>query len=379
MTLLLHFISLLLLIPFSSASAWQHAHPESQHADQHAVAQPAVQLSTDNEEREFIVTVGPVDLPSGGHHEDGAHGGVYPPIGTIRIPFDAYITSFRYEMVDGNGTAMPREALHHVNINDPHHRELFLPISRRVLAASHETGAQSAPGWLVGMPLMEGEELVVSAMFHNPTHDDLDGVSLRFIMGYRTEAGFGPLFRVYPFHIDVAFPAGHKAFNVPPGRNTWTWEGSPAVPGRIMGIGSHVHDYIESITLTDVTGGKQLWEGCPIYGDAGQLTGITVGRQYRKLGTKIYPDHVYRVAVTYDNPTGDTLIDGGMGVVAGLFSPNRDVTWPRVDRDNPLYEIDRQHYMREVEGKWQDLSDAVPGGSDMRGIRGKPAVGRSGC
>lgn len=352
---------------------------QTHHATHGGMSGSSVTLAIDESAREFIVTVGPVDLPAGGEDHDGAHGGVYPPIGTVTIPFEAFITSFRYEMVDEHGRVLPNDVLHHVNLNDPHHRELFLPISRRFLAASMETGPQSAPGWLVGLPLTEGDQLVVSAMFHNPTGRDLDGVSLHFVMGYRLEAGFGPLFRVYPFHIDVAFPAGHKAFSVPPGRHTWSWEGSPSIPGRIMGIGSHMHDYIENITLTDLRSGKELWEGCPIFDDGGKLTGMTVGRQYRTLGTKIYPDRKYRVAVTYNNPTGDTLIDGGMGVVAGLFSPARNTVWPIVDRDDPLYEIDRQHYMREVEGKWEDLVAAVPGGNQLPAIRGTPTTGDPGC
>ncbi len=361
-------VVLILFLPPTHAHALQATHAGHSETPETIAT---VRLLTDLDNHEFTIVVGPVDLPAGGQHEDGAHGGVYPPIGTIDIPFDAYITAFSYEVVDGTGRVLSSEFLHHLNINDPHHRELFLPISRRVLGASKETGAQSAPGWLLGLPLTGTDQLVVSAMFHNPTDTDMRDVSVRFRMRFK-RGGFGPLFKAYPFHIDVAFPAGHKAFNVPPGRNTWHWEGSPAIAGRILGVGSHMHELIENITLTDITEDEQIWEGCPIYDDSDEVVGMTVGRLYRHLGTKVYPDRLYRVAVTYNNPTADTLIDGGMGVIAGLFSPARNAEWPVVDKSNPLYEIDRQHYMREVEGKWQNLLSQVPQGDQLQQIVSQP-------
>ena len=55
-------------------------------------------------------------------------------------------------------------------------------------------------------------------------------------------------------------------------------------------------------------------------------------------------DHVYRVTVEYDNPTSDTIPQGGMGVVAGLFLPSAQ--WPTADTTDATYRADRAHYLR---------------------------------
>jgi len=57
-------------------------------------------------------------------------------------------------------------------------------------------------------------------------------------------------------------------------------------------------------------------------------------------------DHRYRVTVFYDTPTGVTLPDGGMGVVAGLFQPSSGVTWPTTEVVDSLYVRDLRHALR---------------------------------
>jgi hypothetical protein len=345
------------------------AFPNSTRAQEH----PTVRLVDDADAHEFVIEVGPVDLhPGEGESHHTAHMGVYLPIETVTIPFDAYLPGFRYEIVDKDGRQLPRELLHHINITDPDHRELFLPISRRMFAASKETGEMKAPGWLVGIPVSKGQRWVVSAMLHNPTPEHYEGVSVRYHLPYVKAGHFWPLIKVVPWHMDVAFPAGSKAFDVPPGRHTWSWEGSPSIPGRLMAVSSHFHEYVENITLKDLTTGDLLWEGCPIYNEEGHLQGVTVGRFYRRLGKRIYTDHTYQVAVTYNNPTGAVIPNDGMGVAAGIFAPDDYRSWPKVDKSDPLYQVDRAHYMHEVEGRWADLASAVPGGDELERIARLP-------
>ena len=63
------------------------------------------------------------------------------------------------------------------------------------------------------------------------------------------------------------------------------------------------------------------------------------------IGVRLTPDHKYRVRVIYDNPTGKTIPEGGMGVVGGLFSPERDAVWPSTDHSDSLYQKDLKHFM----------------------------------
>jgi hypothetical protein len=264
------------------------------------------------------------------------------------LPVGGFAYGFRVEVTDGAGRALPAELIHHVNLIHPDSRELFLPISRRVLAAGRETGPQRMPWLFFGVPLDAGQRLIVVALLHNPTGRDFHDVRVRLVLQYTPEGRPWPLFEGYPFQLDVAFPAGDKSFDLPPGRSVRSYEASPAVPGRIVAIGGHMHDYGVSIELRDVTTGVVIWRAEPITDSTGHLQRIPVGRLYglTRLGVPVTPEHRYRVTVVYDNPTGAVVPEGGMGVVGGVFLLDRGVTWPRVDLEGRLYWKDLLHATR---------------------------------
>lgn len=356
-----------------------------------ASAAPGVRLVDDAENRQLVVLVGPVDFPAprddaaahghgasdpprgaspgdpaaghahggaagpggGGHH--GAHAPVFPPVAAVRFPFDASLHGFGYDLVNARGDTLPREVLHHVNFIDPARRELFLPISQRIAAAGKETGEQVLPALLFGYPVREGQRMVVSAMLHNPTGEPQEGVVLRFRFDYVPGARPWPFLEVYPFQLDVAFPAGDKSFDLPPGRSRRSYEARPAVPGRIVAIGGHLHERAVELRFEDVTAGKVIWRAAPIVGADGTVTGVPVGHLWKTFGVEITPEHTYRATVVYDNPTGDTIRRGGMGVVGGLFRPAVD-EWPAADTTDPLYRLDRAHYLREVRGTLEEIA-----------------------
>ncbi len=331
----------------------------------------AVRLVDDSAAGRFVITIGPMDLPAATHGEHhGEHGAVYPPVETVILPRDAYLYGFSFEIVDARGKPVPSQVLHHLNLINPDYRELFLPISQRMLAIGQETGAHSMPWPLFGYPVSAGERVVVSAMMHNPTHTSYSGAELRLYLKYVKRGRPWPWFTVYPFQLDVAFPAGDKSFDLPPGRISRSYEASPIMEGRLLIVGGHLHPYAESLKLEDVTANAVIWEGKPIEGEDGTLAGVTVGKLYRRLGHKIYPDHVYRVTVTYNNTTSDTIPEGGMGVVGGVFLPSADDPWPRADKTDPLYVMDRMHYLRQLRGKYADLvaqlGGMVPGAGKGR-------------
>jgi hypothetical protein len=333
--------------------------------------EPSVRLVNDAEQRELIVVIGPVDVPAGSRpvaqlgpeavrDPHAVHGGaILPPVSTVRIPLSAYLTGFSYELRDGAGQVVPRDLVHHLNLINPDFQELFLPISQRMLAVGRETGAQSMPSLLMGYPVPEGTSMVVTAMLHNPTEQSYDDVELLVRLRYVPAGRPWPLFNVYPFQMDVAFPVGDKSFNLPPGRSTWSFEARPSMEGRIMVIGGHLHDHAVSLRFEDVTDGRVIWEAAPILDSAGRLVGVPIGQLYRKLGAKVTPEHLYRVSVTYENPTGDTLYAGGMGVVAGVFMQTAGGMWPRADKADDLYVMDWLHYTRQVSGSADVLRAAL--------------------
>jgi hypothetical protein len=94
----------------------------------------------------LVIDLAPTDLPANTPH----HMIAQPPVATLEIPQTGSIYGFRVGVVDSAGRWLPDELIHHFNLIDPDHRELFLPISRRLLAAGKETGRIHLPWMLFG-------------------------------------------------------------------------------------------------------------------------------------------------------------------------------------------------------------------------------------
>jgi hypothetical protein len=213
-----------------------------------------------------------------------------------------------------------------------------------------------------GMPVSKGQRVVVTAMLHNPTGKELRGVTIRFYWQYVKAGRPWPFILVQPFQLDVAFPAGDKSWDLPPGPSSRSYEGKPAVPGRILAMGGHLHQHATSLLFEDATTGRLIWEGKPTVED-GVENRLPIGSFLTKLGEKMDTSHTYRVTVKYLNPTADTLRSAGMGVVAGAFIPTGDTPWPATDTTDAMYVLDRKHYMREVRGT---LAVILSGGKDKK-------------
>ena len=298
--------------------------------------------------RALVIDLAPVDLPARTPH----HMIAQPPVATLDIPETGSIYGFRVEVVDSTGAKLPDELIHHFNLIDPDHRELFLPISRRLLAAGHETGTVRLPWLLFGLPLERGKRVVASAMVENLTPTGYRQARVRLVMNFIPGGRPWPLFDASPWQMDVAFPVGDKSFPLPPGRSARSYEGSPVVAGKIVGLGGHMHDYGRVIEFTDVTTGATIYHAAPVVDSAGHIESVPIAMLYgwTRLGVRIVPEHRYRVTVAYDNPTGAPIPDGGMGVIGGLFVPDRGVQWPAADASDSLYQQDYRHYMRLTGG-----------------------------
>ena len=312
---------------------------------------PDAKLTLDRSRKEITIELPPVDLPAGHGPDDPAM--VDPPVCKVVVPINASIVAYRVEVVDSAGRRMPQSMLHHFNLTDPSRRELFLPISLHLLAASKETQSIAIPWFFIGMPLEQGRPLVTSGMVANQGGQPVRQVRLRLILHYVPSSRPWPLYQAYPWVMDVMFPLGApgtgiKGFDLPPGPSEHSWEASPAVPGQIIGLSGHVHDYAKFVELTDLTTRQVIWHAEPVKDSAGIVYSLPVTRFYRwyRLGVHIEPAHRYRVRVAYDNPTGRILPMGGMGAVAGLFVPDHAAVWPLVNQTDTLYQKDLEIALR---------------------------------
>jgi hypothetical protein len=165
--------------------------------------------------------------------------------------------------------------------------------------------------------------------------------------------------------MDVMPPAGPHAYDLPAGQSSKSWQAAPAVSGRILEIGGHVHKYAVEIRLDDVTTGKTLWRAAPDLDASGEVVGIPSKGYWWRLGLPLERSHVYRVTAAYENPTGKTIPDGAMGALGGVFLPDRIDAWPAVDRTTA-------EYQRDVESTNKGGMD-MDGMDDMQKMPGMPA------
>jgi hypothetical protein len=301
--------------------------------------EPSLRVTVETDRSELVVALGPVALPTGGHDLIEQ-----PRIEAVAVPIDAYLHGFTVELIDQDGRELPAALLHHMNIIAPERRELFSQIMQRVGAAGSETGTLRLPR-LLGYPVSRGDSLVFSAMLHNPTPDTYDHVEMRIRMKYSSLGTVLPRIPIQPFYLDVMPPAGVHAYTLPPGRSSRSWEGSPAVPGRILGVGGHLHKYGVVLRFEDVTKGKVLWEATPVTDSTGTI--VSMPRKFWRLGIQLDPSHTYRLTAEYDNPTDEVIEHGAMGTLGGVFVPDERATWPEVNRDHPEYVADIEvTYMR---------------------------------
>lgn len=297
-----------------------------------AAQQPGMTIRDDAARREMVIEVGPVDLPGGGGHRQlpAFHG---------RIPVDGWIHGFRIEMVDAAGREVPRRTLHHVNVITPAQRELFSQIMLRVAAAGQETDPAILPR-MIGYRIRSEQPLIVTAMLHNTGAASLRGVRLRVRFPYtRSDARLKPV-SVLPFYMDVMPPASLHSYDLPAGRSEKSWEARPAVSGRILAVGGHLHKHGVSLRLEDVAARKVIWDGRPELDEQGEVVGMPIKRFLWRLGVPVRAGRVYRLTATYDNPTGRVIPGGGMGALGGVIVPDDEARWPSIDRNHPELKLD---------------------------------------
>lgn len=309
-----------------------------------------IEIIDDADRKQLTIIMGPIDLPArSDHHMEQL------PVQEGVIPFDLTIRGYRTEIVDKEGSPVPRVVLHHMNLLDPNRRELFLPIMLRVLAASHETPPVSLPGWLFGVPMRGGSNFLALMMLHNPTDTPYEGVSVHLIIEYERRQRL-PVYTITPFHLDAMYPVfGTKAFDLPPGRATKSWEASPVIRGLIVGLSGHLHAHATRLTLEDVTTGELLYDIRPDLDDDGQVVHIPMLKHRGKgVGALVVPEHIYRVTAEYYNPFDVTLEEGGMGAVAGAFVPLE--SWPAANPDEPLYAADYEWVLKSQSAHGEERS-----------------------
>jgi hypothetical protein len=275
-----------------------------------------------------------VDLEPHADHHDAPQ----PPAVEVVLPVGGMVRGFTVEVVDRDGAPVPPTILHHVQLFDPARRDLFNPYMLRVVGAGGETGGGSVP-WPFGYRVEAGDTLLVAAMLHNPTGSEYAGVTVRLSLEF-SRGGMPGRRPIHPFFHHVTDPDSSTSYDLPPGRSEQSWEITPEVDGRILGMGGHLHRYGVEVRLEDVTRGQVLWTGKATLDEDGHVVSITRGIFALRGGIPLRSDRRYRVVAVHDNPTGATLVGEGMGTLGGVVRLARGASWPRADRSDPRYLAD---------------------------------------
>jgi hypothetical protein len=308
-----------------------------------------LRIRVDSAKHELLMELGPFSLPPHSGHD--GHGS--PPPRTALIPFDAWLHGYTIELVDDRDRPIPRSLMHHVNIIATERRDLFSNIMLRIGASGTETAPLRLPRFL-GYRASAGDTVLVSSMLHNNTAVDYPRATLRIRVPYTTKSAWLDPFTIFPFYLDVMPPAGiTHSYDLPPGRSEKFWEGKPAMSGRMLGVSGHLHKYGVELRLEDRTANKLIWSGKPTLDREGNVVAMPLKNfvlRRGKPGLPLDSTHMYRLTAIYDNPTGITIPDGGMGALGGVMVPNKARAWPLVKRDDPEYLIDlRATYRRDRE------------------------------
>lgn len=311
------------------------------------VSNERVAVRVDNRRHTLAVTIGPFHVPQSPsmmgdmmmmrrNHDELE--------GAFTWPVDARFRGVELEVIDSAGHALPRRLLHHTYMVNFDRRQLVEPIAECPFSFGEETQDITIPGAL-GLPMTAGMRLGIVIMWDNLTGHDVDGAYVRYTFLLNpTHRQPAPL-DVLPFLVDVNHVnGGTDGFEVPPGGLVVTKPFTVAASGHLLAASGHLHDHAVMMRLEDAANGRTLATVRTDRDSTGHT--LAVERPIFALwhrGPHLKAGHPYRLVVVYDNPTPDTLINA-MGMMAGLYSPDRLRDWPAVDPQNADYRKDREGF-----------------------------------
>jgi hypothetical protein len=325
-----------------------------------SAAGPQLRLVNDERAREVVVDMGPFAVPDMGAadpHDAGSHGGDATtdrtpgthgrsgPLMKFEWPVEGWLRGFQVRVTDGEGKELPRHLLHHVIGVNFDRRQLAYPALERFFGIGTETGDVELPS-SIGVPMERGQQLAFYVSLHNDTGVDLPQVYVRVAMDYTPRTAGEAVTEVLPVYFDTDNRVGEdNMWDVPPGRSEKSWEFTVPVGGGLLGVTGHLHDYGDHVRLEDAETGRVLVRLDGRRDEAGRLESVET-RIFRKwLGLRSSPLRLeagrrYRVVGVYESPLEETVVDGAMAHIVGVFAPDDMALWPALDPEDEWVRLD---------------------------------------
>lgn len=304
-----------------------------------------VVVTVDSARHEVRIKAGPFFLPNMGamdHHAQMDMGSTHDtPVYHFTWPVDGWLRGFKTNVVDVNGGQLPKHVMHHMIGINFSRRQLLYPAAERLFGAGTETADATIPA-TIGVPMQPGMDLGFYIAWHNDTGKDMENVYLTLVLQYSPKNLNPRPLDVMPLYMDANLTVGaSNMFDVPPGRHEQSYEFTMPISGRLIGYGGHMHDYGTGVRLEDVASGKVVARVATAHDKAGKVSGVSRSLPgIRGGGVKLTAGKKYRLIGTYDNLTGDTLINGGMAHISGIFAPDQLKQWPAIDESDPEFQKD---------------------------------------
>jgi hypothetical protein len=299
---------------------------------------PKPDLTLEVSPRLVILRVGPLELPAspGANHATLYNQGNHDlPLLPFVWPMDAWARGFRLTIRDGSGRVLPNRLLHHLNVIHQGRRQLLQPMFERTIAMGQEAREVRLPA-TIGVRIEAGSPMALHLALVNDTPEALSGVTVELSIDLHPYNLVPRPREVRPVAFDIGItPGGNNSFTLPGGTSVFQREFVIPVSGRLLGLGAHLHQLADSISLIEVRSGRVLATLRPQTDSAGRILRVT----HRLFGVtgpglKLRAGERYRVLAVYTNP-GVPQRDGGMAAMAGIFMPDNLRGWPVLDRSDP--------------------------------------------
>lgn len=306
---------------------------------------PGLTVQVDSARKEVVVRAGPFDLPNMPPMDEHAmmdHGASHDtPVQRFTWPVEGWFRGFKLEVRDGTGRLLPRRIMHHLIVVNFNRRQLVYQAAERLFGVGTETADASLPA-SIGIPMEPGSEIGFYVAWHNDTGEDLKGVQLTMRLEYLPRNQNPRPLDVLPLYLDVNLHVGGtNSYDVPPGKSRKSWEFEMPISGRLLGMSGHLHDYGVQVTLEDVASGKELARVTAVRDAEGRVSRVSRHLPGVKgAGIRLKAGRRYRVTGYYDNPTGQTLVNGAMASMVGIFAPDDPSQWPPIDESDPTFQRD---------------------------------------
>jgi len=306
---------LALLLPGVAAAQHEHHHHE-------AALQPDVKLVTHQVASDAVeIRLGPYHLPAHTPHDAMPQA----PEFFWDVPFDGWLVAYVPSLLDADGNDIGAKLLHHVAFyNTARSDFLCAEKEEHIFGAGGELNRwPPLPGF--GYAVHRGDRIRISTMVHNPTDTPYPqaylAVQINYVTAESIQPGVAQPRNVYPAWFDV-MECGESGYDLKAGESVKTGQFQMQQSGLLLGLGGHLHDYGQSLTVTDSTR-KQLIARLDAELDPkGAILSMPVDTFISRGGYRLAAGDKVQVSARYVNSSGKTLPAGAMGIAVGYFLPD---------------------------------------------------------